>query len=138
MGNKNKEGMHWMCAWTPSLFSSIYALQGDTGWVFGSCHRFTSQGNALCHFLLLCSPLHHPQSPFLLFQVTQSLHCTQGVVITGAAEIGQDKGMFPAQDVFPPLFLFSSTSSFPSLSCFLISDILRFFLLFMFVVTFHK
>ncbi|CAG10380.1 unnamed protein product [Tetraodon nigroviridis] len=37
-------------------------------------------------------------------QVTQSLHCTQGVVITGAAEIGQDKGTLPTQDVFPIFF----------------------------------
>lgn len=55
--------------------------------------------------------------PLLSFQVTQSLHCTQGVVITGAAEIGQDKGTLPAQDVFPLSFLFS-TSFFPLFSCF--------------------
>lgn len=65
--------------------------------------------------------------PLLSFQVTQSLHCTQGVVITGAAEIGQDKGTLPAQDVFP---LFFSTSFFPLLSCFPFSShVLQFFLL---------
>lgn len=42
--------------------------------------------------------------PLFSFQVTQSLHCTQGVVITGAAEIGQDKGTLPTQDVFPSVF----------------------------------
>lgn len=42
--------------------------------------------------------------PLFSFQVTQSLHCTQGVVITGAAEIGQDKGTLPTQDVFPIFF----------------------------------
>lgn len=57
-----------------------------------------------------------PPSP-LPVQVTQSPRCTQGVVITGAAEIGQDKGALPAQDVFPPFFsffLFSRTNHFPS------------------------
>lgn len=43
--------------------------------------------------------------PLFSFHVTQSLHCTQGVVITGAAEIGQDKGTLPTQDVFPSFFL---------------------------------
>lgn len=42
--------------------------------------------------------------PLFSFQVTQSLHCTQGVVITGAAEIGQDKGTLHTQDVFPSFF----------------------------------
>lgn len=42
--------------------------------------------------------------PLFSFQVTQSLRCTQGVVITGAAEIGQDKGTLPTQDVFPSFF----------------------------------
>lgn len=53
-------------------------------------------------------PLSDPPTPLSLlpFQVTQSPHCTQGVVITGAAEIGQDKGTLPAQDVFPPFLLF--------------------------------
>lgn len=53
--------------------------------------------------------------PLFSFQVTQSLHCTRGVVITGAAEIGQDKGTLPTQDVFPSFFL---NSFFPRLSCF--------------------
>lgn len=65
--------------------------------------------------------------PLISFQVTQSLHCTQGVVITGAAEIGQDKGMLPAQDVFPPFF---SISFFALLSCFPFSShVGQFFLL---------
>lgn len=46
------------------------------------------------------------------FHVTQSLHCTQGVVITGAAEIGQDKGTLPTQDVFPSFFLTASSLFF--------------------------
>lgn len=70
-------------------------------------------GNALCH-LPLSKPALHPSltpPPRLPFQVTQSPRCTQGVVITGAAEIGQDKGALPAQDVFPPFF--SSVFFFP-------------------------
>lgn len=65
-------------------------------------------------------PLSDPPTHLSLlpFQVTQSPHCTQGVVITGAAEIGQDKGTLPAQDVFPPFLLFyfflSRTNHFPS------------------------
>lgn len=62
-------------------------------------------------------PLSDPPTllSLLPFQVTQSPHCTQGVVITGAAEIGQDKGTLPAQDVFPPLssLLFFSFSDQP-------------------------
>lgn len=53
--------------------------------------------------------------PLFSFQVTQSLHCTRGVVITGAAEIGQDKGTLPTQDVFPSFFL---NSFLPRLSYF--------------------
>lgn len=62
--------------------------------------------------------IHSHSHPLLSFQVAQSLHCSRGVVITGAAEIGQDKGTLPAEDVFPLSFLFSSTSSFPLLPCF--------------------
>lgn len=53
--------------------------------------------------------------PLFSFQVTQSLHCTRGVVITGAAEIGQEKGTLPTQDVFPSFFL---NSFLPRLSYF--------------------
>lgn len=74
--------------------------------------------------------------PLRSFQVTQSLHCTQGVVITGAAEIGQDKGTLPAQDVFPLSFLFL-TSFFPLLSCFFFSShVIYFFLLLIFATHF--
>lgn len=108
---------------------------GVSGWLSGSCHGFKSWGNALCHFVSPSVALYTIRSlPLISFQVTQSLHCTQGVVITGAAEIGQDKGTLPAQDVFPLSFLFSSTSSFPILSCFPFSShVLSFFLFLIFV-----
>lgn len=119
MGNRRREGVCWMCAPAPSLLSPIYALQGDTGWGFqGDCLGLVMDLQVGGMLYVIFSPSAAPYTirslPLLSFQVTQSLHCTQGVVITGAAEIGQDKGTLPAQDVFPLSFLFSSTSSFPS------------------------
>ena len=110
---------------------------GDTGWGFqGDCLGLVMDlqvGGTLYVILPLCSPLHHPlpPPPQLSFQVTQSLHCTQGVVITGAAEIGQDKGTLPAQDVFPLSFLLPPHSCFP-----FSSHVLQFFLLLAFVAHF--
>lgn len=113
----------------PGLCPARGTLDGRfIGSLSGSCHGFTIWGKALCHFLPPPPPSLQPHAPFaafpppplLSFQVTQSLHCTQGVVITGAAEIGQDKGTLPAQDVFPlsSLSFFFSTNLFPLLSCF--------------------
>lgn len=123
MGNRSREGVRWICAPALSLLSPIYALQGDTGWGFqGDCLGLVMDLQVGGTLYVIFSPSVAPYTihslPLLSFQVTQSLHCTQGVVITGAAEIGQDKGTLPAQDVFPLSFLFSSTSSFPLLSCF--------------------
>lgn len=143
MGNKNKEGMHWMCAWTPSLFSPIYALQGDTGWVFqGDCLGLVTdlqvRGTLYVIFSFSVAPctIHSPPS----FYSRLHNHCTahKGLSSQVQPRLARIKECFQLKMFFPPLFLFSSTSSFPSLSCFLISGILRFFLLFMFVVTFHK
>ncbi len=123
MGNRSREGVCWICTSAPCLLSPIYALQGDTGWGFqGDCLGLVMDLQVGGTLYVIFSPSVAPYTihslPLLSFQVTQSLHCTQGVVITGAAEIGQDKGTLPAQDVFPLSFLFSSTSSFPLLSCF--------------------
>lgn len=123
IGNRSREGVHWICVSAPFLLSPIYALQGDNGWGFrGDCLGLVMdlqvRGTLYVIFSLSVAPYTIHSLPLLSFQVTQSLHCTQGVVITGAAEIGQDKGTLPTQDVFPFCFLFSSTSSFLLLSCF--------------------
>lgn len=88
---------------------------GDTGWGFqGDCLGLVMDLQVGGTLYVIFSPSVAPYTipclspPQLSFQVTQSLHCTQGVVITGAAEIGQDKGTLPAQDVFPLSFLFAS------------------------------
>lgn len=141
MGNRSREGLHWICAPAPSFLSPIFAPQGDTGWGFsGDCLGLVMDLQVGGMLYVIFSPSVAPYTihsfPLLSFQVTQSLHCTQGVVITGAAEIGQDKGTLPAQDVFPLSFLFSS-SFFPLLSCFPFSShVLQFFLLLIFVAHF--
>lgn len=122
MGNKNREGsaLDLRLGALPCFPLSV-PCRGTLGggfrvtvWVLSWIYKFFfffSGGHFMSFSPPFCSPLHHPQSsPFLSFQVTQSLHCTQGVVITGAAEIGQDKGTLPAQDVFLLFFLSSSTS----------------------------
>lgn len=135
MGNRSREREHWICASAPSLLSPIYALQGDTGWGFqGDCLGLVMNLQVGGTLYVIFSPSVAPYTihslPLLSFHVTQSLHCTQGVVITGAAEIGQDKGTLPAQDVFPFSFLFASTSSFPLLPCFPFSSHVLLFLYF--------
>lgn len=108
--------------------------EGDTGrafyrvtvwvlsWIYNLGECFMSFSPPPPSFLQPHAPFSaFPPPPLLSFQVTQSLHCTQGVVITGAAEIGQDKGTLPAQDVFPLSSLFFQPTSslsflvFPSL-----------------------
>lgn len=84
---------------------------GTTVWVLSSIYNL---GGMLYVIFPYPNLPPHPSltpPPRLPFQVTQSPRCTQGVVITGAAEIGQDKGALPAQDVFPPFF--SSVFFFP-------------------------
>lgn len=124
--------------------------EGDTGrafyrvtvWVLSWIYNL---GECFMSFSLPPPPFLQPHAPFaafpppplLSFQVTQSLHCTQGVVITGAAEIGQDKGTLPAQDVFPLSSLFFSTNLFPLLSCFpFASHVIQFLIFHIFVAHF--
>lgn len=100
-----------------TFFPLICALQGDAGWgVLGDSLGLVIDLQVGGMLYVIFSPSGAPYTihslPLISFQVTQSLHCTQGVVITGAAEIGQDKGMLPAQDVFPPFFQSASSLSF--------------------------
>lgn len=112
-GNRSRE---WS---VPSEGDTGRAVYRVTVWVLS---WISNVGECFMSFSPPPPPLLQPHAPFtafpppplLSFQVTQSLHCTQGVVITGAAEIGQDKGTLPAQDVFPLSSLFFFNQPLPS------------------------
>lgn len=76
-----------------------WGLQGDS---LALVMNSQVGGTLYVIFFPICSPLHHQQTPppFLSFRITQSLHSTQGVVISGAAKTDQDKGPLLAHNVF--------------------------------------
>lgn len=95
MREQGGNGEMWISAPAfPLLSISPCSAWGEAGWGFRGDRlglvMNTQVGGMLDVILSLYVALHHPSlSP--KFNDTKSLHCTQGVVIAGAAEIRQDK-----------------------------------------------
>lgn len=103
--------MHWMCAWTPSLFSPIYALQGDTGWVFqGDCLGLVTdlqvRGTLYVIFSFSVAPytIHSPPS----FYSRLHNHCTahKGLSSQVQPRLARIKECFQLKMFFPLFFFF--------------------------------
>ncbi len=112
--------MCWICAPAPSLLSPIRALQGDTGWRFqvdclGLVMDLQVGGNALCHFLPLCSPL-TPSTASPSFHSRLHNHCTahKGLSSQVQPRLARIKERFQLKMFFPSLFFFPQPA--PSLS----------------------
>lgn len=107
--------MCWICAPAPSLLSSIYTLQGDTGWGFqvdclGLVMDLQVKGTLYVIFSPSVAPYTIHSPPF--FHSRLHNHCTahKGLSSQVQPRLARIKESFQLKMFFPSL-LFSSTNS---------------------------